>query len=68
MIHCQNAMHAEHGMLGREYVRELTYRASCDIVGPIPYPGLVDNVNKITVVGGSTKKQYPMLVEVKISQ
>jgi len=59
MVHCHNTMHADHGMLQKEYVRELKSEGSCecDIVGPISGPGLVDDVNKITVVGGSPTKE-----------
>mmetsp|Transcript_27436 Transcript_27436/g.44532 ORF Transcript_27436/g.44532 Transcript_27436/m.44532 type:complete len:603 (+) Transcript_27436:130-1938(+) len=56
MVHCHNTMHADHGMMAKEYVREVAAGAGgsceCGIFGPISGPGLIeDDVGKVTVMG-----------------
>mmetsp|Transcript_11863 Transcript_11863/g.25687 ORF Transcript_11863/g.25687 Transcript_11863/m.25687 type:complete len:101 (-) Transcript_11863:14-316(-) len=62
MVHCHNTMHADHGMMAKEYVREVAAGAGgsceCDIFGPISGPGLIeDDVGKVTVMGSVEEEE-----------
>jgi len=58
MVHCHNTMHADSGMLAKEYVRELTDGAqcACQISGAITGPGLIDDVDVAKVVRGQKEE------------
>lgn len=55
MVHCHNTMHADQGMLAKEYVRD-SKSASCEcgIKGEIGGDGLVDDVNSKFIASGGT--------------
>jgi len=49
MVHCHNSMHADLGMLTKEYVRDVADgECQCDIKGPIEGDGIVDNLDYFT--------------------
>jgi hypothetical protein len=53
MVHCHNALHADNGMMTKEYVRDLELGScTCDAFGPIEGEGIVDDVETSVVVGG----------------
>lgn len=53
MVHCHNSLHADTGMMAKEYVRDTTSAScACDTFGPIGGEGIVDDVGTSFVVGG----------------
>eukprot|EP00560_Eucampia_antarctica_P005560 CAMPEP_0197842830 /NCGR_PEP_ID=MMETSP1437-20131217/46962_1 /TAXON_ID=49252 ORGANISM="Eucampia antarctica, Strain CCMP1452" /NCGR_SAMPLE_ID=MMETSP1437 /ASSEMBLY_ACC=CAM_ASM_001096 /LENGTH=553 /DNA_ID=CAMNT_0043452767 /DNA_START=231 /DNA_END=1892 /DNA_ORIENTATION=+ len=53
MVHCHNALHADSGMMAKEYVRDVeSGSCTCDAFGPIEGEGIVDDVETAVVVGG----------------
>ena len=54
MVHCHNTLHADSGMIQKEYVRDTTDSAcQCDIFGPINGEGIVDDVESAKVIGAA---------------
>lgn len=53
MVHCHNALHADNGMIQKEYVRDITEGGSCmcDIFGPIDGAGIFDDITTPKVIG-----------------
>lgn len=52
IVHCHNTMHADWGMMYKEYVRDVSEgECACDIFDAISGPGLVDDVNLRVIVG-----------------
>ena len=52
MVHCHNALHADSGMIQKEYVRDIEDASCmCDIFGPIDGPGIFDDINTPKVIG-----------------
>jgi len=54
MVHCHNALHSDHGMLTKEYVRNVTDgECECDVLGPMSGAGILDwQKDDSSVVGG----------------
>ena len=53
MVHCHNTLHADNGMIQKEYVRDATDAScACDIFGPIDGLGIVDDIESAKVIGG----------------
>jgi len=60
MVHCHNALHADNGMMTKEYVRDLeSGSCTCDAFGPIEGEGIVDDVETTVVVGGRPETPPP---------
>jgi len=54
MVHCHNTLHADNGMIQKEYVRntqEEDKGCMCEIFGPIDGSGIVDDINSPHVIG-----------------
>lgn len=53
MVHCHNSLHADNGMIQKEYVRNVTEgsQCQCDIFGPIDGPGIIDEISTPKVIG-----------------
>jgi len=55
MVHCHNTMHADQGMMTKEYVRDLkSATCECGINGEIGGDGLVDDVNSKFIASDGT--------------
>lgn len=53
MVHCHNTLHADSGMIQKEYVLDdANGQCACDIFGPIDGSGIVDDVDSPKVIGG----------------
>lgn len=53
IVHCHNSLHADTGMMAKEYVRDLQEgTCTCDEFGPVEGDGIVDDVAEAVVVGG----------------
>ena len=64
MIHCHNTLHADRGMIQKEYVRNVTATADdadvkcvCDSFQPISGIGIIDDVEHATVLVGKEQQQ-----------
>jgi len=55
MVHCHNTLHADNGMIQKEYVRDITEGGSCmcDIWGPIGGEGIFDDIDTPKVIGAT---------------
>jgi len=53
MVHCHNTLHADNGMIQKEYVRDaVNVGCACSIFGPIAGLGIVDDIDSAKVIGG----------------
>jgi len=62
MVHCHNTLHADWGMIQKEYVRNVTVaegQCACDIFGPIDGVGIVDDINNPKVIGAEYPAEKP---------
>jgi len=67
MVHCHNTLHADEGMIQKEYVRNVTADAEdsdsdaakciCDSFQPISGLGIIDDVEHATVIVGKEQQQ-----------
>jgi len=53
MVHCHNTLHADSGMIQKEYIRDVEEggRCECEIFGSISGEGIVDDIDNPKVIG-----------------
>jgi len=69
MVHCHNTLHADSGMIQKEYVRNIENGSCmCDIFGPINGDGIVDDINNAKVIGGIESEEESSGVSFGVSQ
>jgi len=53
MVHCHNTLHADNGMIQKEYIRDAeNVGCACDIFDSISGLGIVDDIDSPKVIGG----------------
>jgi len=58
IVHCHNTMHADWGMMAKEYVRDVSGgECACDLFSAISGPGLVDDVELRVIVGAEVAEE-----------
>jgi len=63
MIHCHNTLHADAGMIQKEYVRNVTIPADaatcvCNSFQPISGIGIIDDVEQATILIGTEQQHH----------
>jgi len=61
MVHCHNTLHADSGMIQKEYIRDVEEGSTCncDIFDSIDGPGIVDDINTPKVIGAFESSARP---------